>query len=270
MFNISWIYYSISNVEENSRGGSGGGGGFESRSNDRQNGNNDDKRKNDWICPAEGCGHNNFASRTECQKCSEKRPEGVGGDVQTERPREFYIPPDINEAELFTNGISSGINFNKFKDIPVKVTGRDIPPPCTSFADSGLDPFLLANIKKSSYSEPTPIQKTAIPIVMKGRDLMACAQTGSGKTAAFLLPIINTLLTDNIPVEPGSPQVLIMSPTRELAIQVSNKIWHWIDFPFISIEIFSLSLYSDTPRSLQVCQGQYPESSVHLRRHSHP
>jgi len=55
---------------------------------------------------------------------------------------------------------------------------------------------------------------------MNDRDLMACAQTGSGKTAAFLLPIINALLNDTEHITPGRPQVLIISPTRELCIQV--------------------------------------------------
>lgn len=214
----------------------GGGGGWGSKGNDdgwgssggarTSNGNSGDgddkKRKNDWTCPAEGCGNSNFGFRTECQKCSEPRPATAngGGDFQSEKPREFYIPPEIDESELFTKGISKGINFNKFKDIPVKVTGDNKPPQCTTFADAGLDPFLLDIIKKCDYNEPTPIQKTSIPIIMKGRDLMACAQTGSGKTAAFLLPIINTLLTDNHPLEPNNPQVLIMAPTRELAKQV--------------------------------------------------
>lgn len=165
--------------------------------------------------------------------------------MNTEKPREFYIPPDINENELFSNGISSGINFKKFKDIPVNVTGDNKPPPCSSFDDSGLDPFLLNNIKKSGYNEPTPIQKTAIPIVMRGRDLMACAQTGSGKTAAFLLPIINTLLKDSRDLEPGNPQVLIMSPTRELASQVSNDFGDELIFHSTQLKYF-LS-HSDPP-----------------------
>lgn len=57
-----------------------------------------------------------------------------------------------------------------------------MPPPITSFETVGLRDLLLENIKKSDYTKPTPIQKQAIPIVLNGRDLMACAQTGSGKT----------------------------------------------------------------------------------------
>lgn len=69
------------------------------------------------------------------------------------------------------------------------------------------------------YETPTPIQKQAIPAVLKGRDLIACAETGTGKTAAFLLPILNTLLDG--PKRPGT-RVLILSPTRELANQTEE------------------------------------------------
>lgn len=103
----------------------------------------------------------------------------------------------------------------------MKVTGENRPNPITSFDDSGLESFLIDNVKRAKYTKPTPIQKNAIPIVLKKRDLMACAQTGSGKTAAFLLPIINTLLTENKSMSVGKPHVVIMSPTRELAIQVN-------------------------------------------------
>lgn len=138
--------------------------------------------------------------------------------------KEFYIPPDpsSDEKEIFGQGITSGLNFAKYDKIPVKVTGSDIPPPILNFRDSGLTEFLLQNVEKSGYKDPTPIQKTAIPIIMAKRDLMACAQTGSGKTAAFILPILNTLLSEPIDLMTGKPQVVIISPTRELTSQVNS------------------------------------------------
>lgn len=78
-------------------------------------------------------------------------------------------------------------------------------------------------MKRSGYTKPTPIQKNSIPIILAGRDLMACAQTGSGKTAAFLLPIIQILLEDNKDMSIGKPHVVIISPTRELSIQIYNE-----------------------------------------------
>lgn len=71
-----------------------------------------------------------------------------------------------------------GINFDKYDEIEVRVSGENAPRPITTFEDSGLRTILLENIKKSGYTKPTPVQKYAIPIIMSGRDLMACAQTG--------------------------------------------------------------------------------------------
>lgn len=102
----------------------------------------------------------------------------------------------------------------------MNVTGNNLIEPIHSFAACELSALLAENIRKSGYSYPTPIQKHAIPTVFNGRDLMGCAQTGSGKTASFLVPIIEKLLTDERPMEMGRPQVVIVTPTRELAIQV--------------------------------------------------
>nr|AAW78361.1 vasa RNA helicase [Tribolium castaneum] len=151
---------------------------------------------------------------------------GDGGGE--EKKREFYIPPEVENVEdLFTSGITTGVNFMKLDEIEVKVTGNDAPPPITSFETSGLRPHLLENVKKSGYTKPTAIQKYAIPVILSGRDLMSCAQTGSGKTAAFMLPIIHNLLSDKNPPNTenncAQPVVVIMSPTRELAIQIADQ-----------------------------------------------
>lgn len=115
----------------------------------------------------------------------------------------------------------------KLTDIEVNVSGDKVPDPITSFENSGLRPLLLENVKKSGYTKPTPIQKYAIPIISNGRDLMGCAQTGSGKTAAFLLPIIDKLMEEqSSPITEGytaQPNVVIISPTRELAIQIYDQ-----------------------------------------------
>jgi len=68
------------------------------------------------------------------------------------------------------------------------VSGNDCPAPAVTFKDMNLRPFMLDGITKCKFKKPTPIQKYAIPCVLAKRDLIACAQTGSGKTAAFLLP----------------------------------------------------------------------------------
>lgn len=145
------------------------------------------------------------------------------GDFNDEKPREFYIPTEMDESDIFGSGISSGINFSKYDNIPVKVTGENLPESIIRFEDSGLSKFLLENVTKSGYTQPTPIQKASIPVVMSGRDLMGCSQTGSGKTAAFLLPILHDLLTDSRDLNIGKPQAVIVAPTRELAIQIYNE-----------------------------------------------
>ena len=81
-----------------------------------------------------------------------------------------------------------------FDKIGAKISGENPPKKIDTFKEANLREILLENIDKSGYKKPTPIQKYAIPIVQAKRDLMGCAQTGSGKTAAFLLPILHTIL----------------------------------------------------------------------------
>ncbi|HBI82702.1 MAG TPA: RNA helicase [Alcaligenaceae bacterium] len=95
----------------------------------------------------------------------------------------------------------------------------------TTFADLGLAEPLMRAIADSGYTAPTPIQAQAIPRVLTGGDLLAAAQTGTGKTAGFTLPILHILL--NKPAElrqPGRPRVLILSPTRELSAQIQESV----------------------------------------------
>ncbi|MBU2871826.1 ATP-dependent RNA helicase SrmB [Colwellia sp. E2M01] len=89
------------------------------------------------------------------------------------------------------------------------------------FEQFDLDSELLASIKKVGYTKPTSIQELVIPQAMAGKDVMASAPTGTGKTAAFLLPVAQHLL-DYPRTQPGFPRVLILTPTRELAIQIGE------------------------------------------------
>uniref|UniRef100_A0A1I7SMU9 RNA helicase n=1 Tax=Bursaphelenchus xylophilus TaxID=6326 RepID=A0A1I7SMU9_BURXY len=150
-----------------------------------------------------------------------------------ERAWESQAPPDQElENELFA-GMNSGINFDKYEEIPVEATGKDCPSPISHFADLNLHPWIEENIKKSGYDRPTPVQKYSIPTLNARRDLMSCAQTGSGKTAAFLVPVINRILMDG-PSQMKTPTLhfgrkcqfplaLIISPTRELSLQIYNE-----------------------------------------------
>ncbi|KAG0020534.1 DEAD-box ATP-dependent RNA helicase [Podila clonocystis] len=123
---------------------------------------------------------------------------------------------------------STGINFEKYDDIPVEASGNNVPEPVLTFTSPPLDPLLLENIELSKYTQPTPVQKYSIPIVGNDRDLMACAQTGSGKTGGFLFPILSELFKRGPAPQPENagrsrkayPSTLILAPTRELASQI--------------------------------------------------
>ncbi len=88
------------------------------------------------------------------------------------------------------------------------------------FTDFGFDPRLMEGIEASGYENATPVQEQVIPLIMSGKDVIASAQTGTGKTAAFLLPLINKILTD--PHEDHTNNALVIVPTRELAVQIAQ------------------------------------------------
>ncbi len=90
-----------------------------------------------------------------------------------------------------------------------------------SFATLGLLPELLTTVRTAGYAVPTPIQSSAIPHVLERRDLLGCAQTGTGKTAAFALPILDRLLRGGLPAGKRPIRALILAPTRELAAQIA-------------------------------------------------
>ncbi|XP_078176725.1 DEAD-box ATP-dependent RNA helicase 37-like isoform X3 [Carex rostrata] len=164
--------------------------------------------------------------------------------------RTTYVPPcrrdsglvttqlsDLSLSEKDTSSLTSngGINFDAYEEIPVETIGNDVPPPVSSFFQIDLGSDLELNIQRCGYKKPTPVQKHAIPVIMAGRDLMACAQTGSGKTAAFCLPIIAGILKGRngfsetrgprgTGSRAASPVALIICPTRELAGQIHDEV----------------------------------------------
>ena len=97
----------------------------------------------------------------------------------------------------------------------------------TSFAELGLRPELLQAVTEAGYTTPTPIQAQAIPVILAGKDVMGGAQTGTGKTAGFALPILQKLtpFANSSPSPARHPvRALILTPTRELAIQVEEAV----------------------------------------------
>lgn len=112
------------------------------------------------------------------------------------------------------------------------------------FTELNLRPEILQAVAAEGYEEPTPIQREAIPVVLAGRDLMACAQTGTGKTAGFTLPLLHRLASQHAgsPLEKlgkRSPRALVLAPTRELAIQVEESVrTYGAKLPLVSLAMY--------------------------------
>ncbi|XP_044272715.1 ATP-dependent RNA helicase DDX42 isoform X1 [Tribolium madens] len=109
------------------------------------------------------------------------------------------------------------------KTFDITVSGSQPPKPVSSFAHFNFDDKLLKAIIKAEYISPTPIQAQAVPCALQGRDVLGIAQTGSGKTAAFLWPLLKHVSTQPPVSEGEGPAGLILAPTRELAIQIYNE-----------------------------------------------
>jgi ATP-dependent RNA helicase DDX3X len=169
-------------------------------------------------------------------------PRG-GGDGSFRDGKHIAGPANARvERELFgvvddPSKQQTGINFEKYDDIPVEASGQNVPEPVLTFTNPPLDDHLISNIKLAHYTVPTPVQKYSIPIVMGGRDLMACAQTGSGKTGGFLFPILSQAFIHGPTAPPAAaggaqnfgrqrkayPNSLILAPTRELVSQIHEE-----------------------------------------------
>ncbi|CAD6186078.1 unnamed protein product [Caenorhabditis auriculariae] len=182
---------------------------------------------------------NGFASRSESDNQAGYITKGFGGynpNLANGTPINWSNQANGSESmekQLF-NRTSSGINFDNYENIPVDVSGENPPEPINDFAEANFHEWIKENVEKSGYAKPTPVQKHSIPTLLGNRDLMSCAQTGSGKTAAFLLPIINHILNNGPDAVKQAttatngrrtyfPSALVLSPTRELAIQIHKE-----------------------------------------------
>ncbi|KAF7554003.1 hypothetical protein G7Z17_g3255 [Cylindrodendrum hubeiense] len=175
---------------------------------------------------------------------SENYDQGWGSDARTYEWKDEYgdVGPKYPELELELFGEPStrkeqaGLDFSSIEvqqEGPVKID------PVRTFRDAGLHPAMLDNVELCGYDNPTPIQKYTIPSILQGHDVIGIAQTGSGKTAAYLIPILSKLMgkakklaaprpnpltfQEGIDEVTAEPLVLIVVPTRELAVQIFNE-----------------------------------------------
>ena len=115
------------------------------------------------------------------------------------------------------------------------------------FTELELSPRLQEAVSRMGFEEATPIQAQAVPHGLAGRDIVGCAQTGTGKTLAFLLPALQRLLTEK--KSNRNPRVIMLEPTRELAVQVTAEVRRLARFtPFVAVPIYGgQSIFHDTP-----------------------
>ena len=197
-----------------SYGGRGGGrGGGEPRRNSR------------WSDVDAGGDRRSYGGRGGYDRrgssYARKNERGFHGDMQPD--------PRLERTLYGGDHQTTGINFDNYDKIPVEVSGENAPEPIDTYSVETIGEDLFRNTQLCGYTRPTPVQKYSCPIGSAGRDLMACAQTGSGKTAGFLFPIIMAMLRNGGSESPEHgrrqvyPEALIMAPTRELAQQIFDE-----------------------------------------------
>ncbi len=139
------------------------------------------------------------------------------------------------------------MDISKFINKAVITEQSEVFVPEHSFTDFKIEEILKNNIVEKGYKNPSPIQDRAIPHILKGEDLVGIANTGTGKTAAFLLPLINKAILN------PDEQVLIMAPTRELAIQIDQEFQSFIK----GLKLYSVCCVGGAPIGRQISELKY-------------
>ncbi|XP_034033842.1 probable ATP-dependent RNA helicase DDX46 isoform X2 [Thalassophryne amazonica] len=132
--------------------------------------------------------------------------------------KNFYV--EVPELAKMTQ---EEVNTYRLELEGITVKGKGCPKPIKTWVQCGVSRKILSVLKKQNYEKPTPIQAQAIPAIMSGRDLIGIAKTGSGKTIAFLLPMFRHIKDQRELEESEGPISVIMTPTRELALQITKE-----------------------------------------------
>ncbi|XP_011365563.1 probable ATP-dependent RNA helicase DDX59 [Pteropus vampyrus] len=163
-----------------------------------------------------------ICDKTDADVCSlECKAKHLLRSGSGEKEQEAGAPPPAPYAyreHPFISGLHEDQVENLKRQLGISVQGQDVARPIVDFEHCGFPEALHANLKQSGYEVPTPIQMQMTPVGLLGRDILASADTGSGKTAAFLLPVIIRAL-----FESAAPCAVILTPTRELAIQIEGQ-----------------------------------------------
>jgi ATP-dependent RNA helicase DDX5/DBP2 len=134
------------------------------------------------------------------------------------------------------------------QSMDVSVMGRDVPKPIRSFEEGSFPEYIMQSVRAQGYVKPTPIQSQGWPCALSGRDVIGLAETGSGKTAAFLLPAIVHINAQPFLERGDGPIVLVLAPTRELAVQIKKE----ADKFGGTSRIKSACLYGGAPKGQQI------------------
>ena len=159
--------------------------------------------------------------------------------------KNFYVEvPEISkmtneEAELYRLELEG-----------IKVKGKSCPKPIKSWAQCGVSFKVMECLKRNSFEKPTPIQAQGIPIIMSGRDMIGIAKTGSGKTLAFVLPMFRHILDQPELEADDGPVAIIMTPTRELAMQIAKECKKFTKYLNLNV----VAVYGGTNISEQIAE----------------
>lgn len=141
------------------------------------------------------------------------------GKIEYEPYRKnFYV--EVPELAKMTQ---EEVNAYRVELEGIMVKGKGCPKPIKTWVQCGVSMKILSSMRRHNYEKPTPIQAQAIPAIMSGRDLIGIAKTGSGKTIAFLLPMFRHIMDQRPLEESEGPISVIMTPTRELALQITKE-----------------------------------------------
>lgn len=175
----------------------------------------------------------------------EERPEETAAQKQKEEAADMYDTFDMRVDRHWSEKKVEEMTERDWRifreDFNISYKGSRIPRPMRNWAEGALSPELLKAVQKVGYTKPSPIQMAAIPIGLQQRDVIGIAETGSGKTAAFVLPMLTYIsklppMTEEIEAE--GPYAVVMAPTRELAQQIEDetvKFAHFLDIRVVSI-----------------------------------
>ncbi|XP_071742437.1 DEAD-box ATP-dependent RNA helicase 20-like [Rutidosis leptorrhynchoides] len=169
-------------------------------------------------------------------------PLKVDLDGLTPFEKNFYVESP-NVAKMSESEVEE---YRTKREITVE--GRDVPKPVKTFEDARFPEYVMQEIVKAGFTEPTAIQAQGWPMALKGRDLIGIAETGSGKTLAYLLPAIVHVNAQPILSHGDGPIVLVLAPTRELAVQIQQEASKF----GASSKIKNTCIYGGVPKGPQV------------------